>query len=68
MDLLIVMPDGTPRRKTAQELYKRIEHGTVPFDVVVTTPSSLARHRDNPGLIYGTILEEGIEVYAAPRT
>jgi hypothetical protein len=35
------------------------------MDVLVATPSVLERHRDNPGLIYRTILEEGREVYAA---
>jgi hypothetical protein len=34
-------------------------------DIIVATPSDLERHRDNPGLIYRTILEEGREVYAA---
>ena len=46
------MPEGTDRRKVA-------------MDVLVATPSVLERHRDNPGLIYRTILEEGREVYAA---
>ena len=33
--------------------------------LVIATPSDLALHRDNPGLIYGAILLEGREVYAA---
>jgi len=37
----------------------------VPFDILVTTPSTLEKHKDNIGLIYQTILKEGREIYAA---
>lgn len=46
-------------------LYGAIEGITVPYDLVVATPDVLAMHRDNPGLIYGTILREGRRLYAA---
>lgn len=65
IDLLVVMPDGTHRRHTAQRLYASIRHVGIPFDLLVATPSDLERHRHNVGLIYGTILQEGLEVYAA---
>lgn len=65
VDLLVVMPDGVHRRRTAQELYQKIRGVGVPFDLVVATPRDLEEHKDNPGLIYRTILEEGKEVYAA---
>ena len=65
IDLLVVMPDGTHRRRTAQLLYRRIRGARVPFDILVATPSDLERHRDNIGLVYRTILQEGKEVYAA---
>jgi predicted nucleotidyltransferase len=65
IDILVVMPDGTHRRRTAQLLYRKIRGAGVPFDVLVATPSDLEKHRDNIGLIYRTILEEGKEVYAA---
>ena len=65
IDVLVVMPEGTNRRQTAQYLYTQI-HG-IPFDVdfLVTTLLSLDKHRDNIGLIYRTILAEGRELYAA---
>ena len=63
LDVLVVMPDGTPRLKTAQELYRRIRGVGVPFDILVATPALIERHRDNPGLIYGTVLREGRTVY-----
>ncbi len=65
LDLLIVMPEGVHRRKTAQELYRKIRNVGVAFDLLVATPADLDRHRNNLGLIYRTILEEGREVYAA---
>ncbi len=65
VDLLVVMPEGTHRRHTAQYLYRTIRGVTIPFDLIVATPSDLEKHRDNPGLIYRTILEEGKTLYAA---
>ncbi len=65
VDLLVVMPDGAHRRKTAQQLYRRIRGVGVSFDLVVATAADLEKHKDNVGLIYRTILEEGKEVYAA---
>ncbi len=65
LDVLVVMPPGTHRRKTAQRLYRQIVGLGVPFDIVVATPEDLELHRSNPGLIYQTILREGTQVYAA---
>jgi len=65
LDVLVVMPPGTHRRKTAQRLYRQLVGMGIPFDIVVATPEDLELHRSNPGLIYGTILREGTEVYAA---
>jgi predicted nucleotidyltransferase len=65
LDLLVVMPQGTHRRKTAQLLYRQMGGLGVPFDILVATPQDLELHRNNPGLIYQTILREGTEVYAA---
>jgi len=63
LDLLVVVPEGTHRRKTAQFLYKNIRGLGVPFDILVATPGDLEKHRDNIGLIYRTILREGVDVY-----
>ena len=65
VDLLVVMPEGTHRRHTAQLLYRKIRGVGVPFDIVVATPNDLEKHKDNIGLIYRKILQEGKEVYAA---
>ena len=65
IDVLVVMPNGTHRRNTAQDLYEAIEGISIPFDIIVATPSDLVRHKDNPRLIYRTILKEGRQLYAA---
>lgn len=64
IDVLIVMPEGTHRRFTAQLLYSCIQR-RMALDFMVATPSDLERHRDNIGLMYYTILREGKEIYAA---
>jgi len=65
IDLLVVMPEGVHRRRIAQRLYQNITRSGVPFDILVATPADLQKHKDNIGLIYRTILQEGREVYAA---
>ena len=65
VDLLVVVPNGTHRRRTAQKLYREIRNVGVPFDVLVATPADLEKHKDNIGLIYRSVLREGKEVYVA---
>lgn len=65
IDLMVVMPEGTHRRHAAQLLYRNIRGIGIPFDLVVATPSDLEKYKNNLGLIYKTILEEGKEIYAA---
>lgn len=65
IDVLVVMPEGVHRRKTAQQLYRQIIGLGTPFDVLVATPNDLEKHKNNTGLIYQTVLQEGVEVYAA---
>lgn len=64
IDVLVVMPEGTYRRQTAQHLYQNITHLGIPFDIIVATPSDLEKHKNNIGLIYRTVLSEGKEIYA----
>ena len=64
IDLLVVVPEGVHRRRTAQKLYREIKDLGVPFDIVVATSKDLIEHKDNRGLIYRTALKEGREIYA----
>jgi len=65
IDVLVVMPEGVHCRRTAQLLYRQIRGVGVAFDILVATPSILEKHKDNIGLIYRTVLQEGREIYAA---
>lgn len=37
IDLLVVIPDGTHRRRTAQHLYRRLHGIGIPVDILVAT-------------------------------
>lgn len=65
LDVLVVVPDGTPRIEMMDELLVRTSDLDVAVDVLVTTPSLLERYKDSLGLIYRTVLREGKEIYAA---
>jgi predicted nucleotidyltransferase len=65
VDLLVIMPEGVHKRRMAQMLYRRLRGLPVAVDLMVTSESDLERQKDNPGLIYGTILREGRQLYAA---
>ncbi|MFQ6036181.1 MAG: nucleotidyltransferase domain-containing protein [Sedimentisphaerales bacterium] len=65
IDVLVVMPEGAHCRRTAQLLYRQIKGLGVPFDILVATPRDLEKHKDNIGLIYRTVLQQGKEIYAA---
>jgi len=64
VDVLVVVPDGEHCRRTAQRLHQELRQVGRPVDIVVATPSILEKHKDNIGLIYRTILEQGREIYA----
>ncbi len=59
------MPDGTHRRKTAQLLYSTLRGGRMSYDLLVTTPELLDRHKDNISLIYRSAMKDGKEIYTA---
>ena len=63
VDLLIVMPAGTHRRRTAQRLYRELAGVGTSFDLIVATSGDLERQKDNIGLVYYSILREGRTVY-----
>lgn len=65
IDVLVIMPEGTHRRKTAQYLHTQLFGIPFSVDIIVATTGDLERHKENIGLIYRTILKEGRELYAA---
>jgi predicted nucleotidyltransferase len=65
VDVLVVMPEGVHRRRTAQNLHRQMFGLPVPVDILVATPEDLEKYKDNIGLIYCRVLQEGKEIYAA---
>ena len=65
IDVLVLVPDGADRNRILDKIYRDVHVASVPFDVVVATPSILQQHGENIGLIYRDILRTGQEVYAA---
>jgi uncharacterized protein len=64
-DLLVVVPDGVHRRKTAMAIYRKLFGICYPIDIVVATEGDCTRNSDNPGLVFKTAMAEGEIVYAA---
>jgi predicted nucleotidyltransferase len=65
LDVLVVVPDGTHRRHTQQDLYMQLRGFGLPVDFVVATPSDLERYKDCQPCVISPALKEGVEVYAA---
>ena len=65
LDVLVIMPDGTHRRKTAQEIYRRMWGFGFAKDIVVVTESDVRAYGMNPYMIIKNALEEGRELYHA---
>ena len=65
IDVLVVVPDGIPRRKTAQDIYQKMIGLDLAVDVVVATESDLKEYGDNFSMVYYPALREGAEIYAA---
>lgn len=65
LDVLVVMPDGVHRRKTAQEIYRHLWGFGFAKNIVVVTESDVREYGSNPYLIIKNALEEGKELYHA---
>jgi predicted nucleotidyltransferase len=65
VDLLVVMPDGVHRRRTAQAIYLGLNGTGIAKDIVVLTESGVRRYGDNPSLVLFPALREGREIYRA---
>lgn len=65
LDLLIIMPEGTHRRRTARRVFQALRGIGVSKDVIVVTEKDVVEHGSNPSLILKPAIEEGRELYAA---
>lgn len=65
LDLLVVMPDGTHRRRTSREVFRALRGMGIAKDVIVVTERDVTEHGNNPSLVLKPALEEGRELYVA---
>lgn len=65
LDLLVVKTGVVHRRRLAQQIYKGLLGLDIPVDVLVVTPEDLAASRNKSGMIIGSALRDGREVYVA---
>jgi uncharacterized protein len=65
IDLLIIVRSGIHRRRTAQEVYRRLVGVGCAIDVVVVTEDDVLAHAHNDGIVIGRAISEGRVVYAA---
>ena len=65
LDLLVIMPDGSHRRHTAQRLCRGLAGLGVAKDVVVATEADVRDYDHNPSLVLCSAVREGKELYHA---
>ncbi len=65
LDLLVVKSGVAHRRRLAQQIYQGLLGLDIPVDVLVVTPEDLAASRNKSGMIIGSALRDGREVYVA---
>ncbi|MBI5748375.1 MAG: nucleotidyltransferase domain-containing protein [Nitrospinae bacterium] len=65
IDLLVVIPSGRHRRKTAQNIYKNLIGLGFAADVIVVTEKDIEQFKENIGMIIKPAIEEGRVLYAA---
>ena len=64
LDVLVVMPEGTHRRKTVEFIHFSLYGFGFAKDIFVVTPSDIEKHGANPFMVIKPALEEGRELYA----
>lgn len=65
IDLLVVVPSGVHRRRTAQKIYRNLIGVGFAADIVVVTEDDVDRYRETEGIIIRSVLREGTLIYAA---
>lgn len=65
LDLLVVVPPGIHRRKTAQKIYRHLIGVDFPVDIVVVTEEDIEQFKDHGGMVIRPALAEGKVLYAA---
>lgn len=67
LDVLVIMPDGVHRRRTAQTIYRGLRGLGFAVDVVVATPTDIRDYGRNPSLVLYPAIQEGKEIFYAAK-
>jgi len=65
-DICAIKSGVTHRRELAMKLYRDLYGVGVPVDVIVETPETFEKARDNPFVIYHDIAKQGRIIYERP--
>jgi len=65
IDLLVVVPSGVHRRRTAQNIYQNMIGVGFAADIVVVTEDDVERYGNRPGMVIMQAVNEGRILYAA---
>lgn len=64
-DLLVIVPSGIHRRRTAQKIYRNLIGVGFASDIIVITEDDLKQFKDNIGMVIRPAIKEGRVLYAA---
>jgi predicted nucleotidyltransferase len=65
IDLLVIVPTGMHRRRTAQKIYLNMIGAGFAADIVVVTEDDVELYKDRNGMIIMPALADGRVLYAA---
>jgi len=65
LDVLVIMPDGIHRRRTAQAIYRNLQGIGFAKDIIVVTANDVLEYGQNPSLVLYPALTKGKELYRA---
>lgn len=63
LDFLVIAPNGTNKRKTSQEIYRKLVDVGFASDIIVITQDDLKTYSDDSNYIIKTAITEGELVY-----
>ncbi len=64
LDLLIIIPSGGHRRRTAQTIYRKLIGVGFAIDIIVVTEDDIEKFGETMGMVIQPALKEGKVLYA----